>query len=280
LDVSGPGVPVPIALSRADRQLVEGLRRAGAVNAGAARPIDTRGLKGGRLEKLLEAGILLQSAPGLYYVDETTYERYRRGKRVGALAIVAALLLAAIIFALRSATRDTAVRAPGAAAPVTRASGSTVSALPYPSRATWTVTETGWGPLRAGMSLAAARAALGGELPEPTDSRCDHVAPPGAPSGLLLMTVAGRLARVEVTDTTVATASGARAGDTEARVQQLYAGRVQTVPHKYTDGHYLIVRRGAGADSLYRLVFETDGRRVTLYRAGRFPQVEWVEGCS
>jgi hypothetical protein len=94
------------------------------------------------------------------------------------------------------------------------------------------------------------------------------------------MAVGGQIARVEVTDSTVATAAGARVGDSEARINQLYAGRVQTGPHKYTNGHYLTVRRGTGADSAYRLVFETDGRRVTRYRGGRMPEVEWVEGCS
>jgi hypothetical protein len=27
-------------------------------------------------------------------------------------------------------------------------------------------------------------------------------------------------------------------------------------------------------------VFETDGQRVTNYRVGRKPEVQWVEGCS
>ena len=36
----------------------------------------------------------------------------------------------------------------------------------------------------------------------------------------------------------------------------------------------------ATADSAYRLIFETDGQRVTEYRAGLLPAVEWVEGCS
>jgi hypothetical protein len=96
----------------------------------------------------------------------------------------------------------------------------------------------------------------------------------------LIMAVGGQIARVEVRDATVATAAGARVGDTESRINALYPGRVQTGPHKYTDGHYLVVRRGAGADSAYRLVFETDGQRVTGYRGGRMPEVEWVEGCS
>ena len=34
------------------------------------------------------------------------------------------------------------------------------------------------------------------------------------------------------------------------------------------------------ADTTRRLVFETDGARVLRYRAGRRPEVEWVEGCS
>jgi hypothetical protein len=130
------------------------------------------------------------------------------------------------------------------------------------------------------MSVAQARAALGGELPEPVNRECTHVRPPRGPQGVLLMIVGGQVARVEVTDTTVATETGARVGDTEARINALYPGRVRTDPHKYVDGHYLIIRRGTGADSIYRLVFETDGQRVTRYRSGRFPEVEWVEGCS
>ena len=94
------------------------------------------------------------------------------------------------------------------------------------------------------------------------------------------MVVDGEVARVEVSGSgVVATTAGARVGDTEARINQLYPDRVQTTPHKYTDGHYLTVR-GSGADSIHRLVFETDGRRVTRYRGGRMPEVEWVEGCS
>jgi hypothetical protein len=100
--VTGSGIPVVVALSRAERRLIEGLRRAGAVNAGAARPLDARGFEGSRLEKLLEAGVILEAAPGVYYVDETAYERYRQGKRIGVVAVVAALLLVGLFFLIRS----------------------------------------------------------------------------------------------------------------------------------------------------------------------------------
>jgi hypothetical protein len=63
-------------------------------------------------------------------------------------------------------------------------------------------------------------------------------------------------------------------------VQALYASRVAVSPHKYTGGHYLTVTPTAPGDSAYRMVFETDGRRVTQFRAGVRPAVEYVEGCS
>jgi hypothetical protein len=158
--------------------------------------------------------------------------------------------------------------------------GSTAAATPPPSPANWTMSEAGWGPVRAGTSLGDARTALGGQLAQPANRECDHLRPPGGPAGVLLMVVDGEVARVEVSDSgVVATTAGARVGDAEARINQLYPGRVQTAPHKYTDGHYLTVR-GSGADSIHRLVFETDGQRVTHYRGGRMPEVEWVEGCS
>ncbi len=94
------------------------------------------------------------------------------------------------------------------------------------------------------------------------------------------MVVDGRIARIEVKNSAVATATGAGVGDSEARIHALYPGRVQVRPHKYTDGHYLIVRPEATSDSANRLIFETDGRHVLEYRAGLLPAVAWVEGCS
>jgi hypothetical protein len=101
--VTGSRIPGVVALSRAERRLIEGLRRAGAVNAGAARPLEPRGFQIGRLEKLVESGVIHEAAPGVYYVDETVYERYRQSKRLGVLAVVAAVLLVALFFAIRSA---------------------------------------------------------------------------------------------------------------------------------------------------------------------------------
>jgi len=90
--------------------------------------------------------------------------------------------------------------------------------------------------------------------------------------------IKGQVARIDVDSGRVATLEGVRIGDAEARVRQVYGGRVTQEPHKYTTaGHYLIV---TPADRGYRLIFETDGKAVTSYRAGRMPEVQWVEKCG
>ena len=88
----------------------------------------------------------------------------------------------------------------------------------------------------------------------------------------------GRVARVDVDSAGTATDAGARVGDAEADVQRAYGGRAVVTPHKYETGHYLTVTDAA--DSAFALVFETRGGTVTRYRAGRRPQVEYVEGCG
>ncbi len=91
----------------------------------------------------------------------------------------------------------------------------------------------------------------------------------------------GRIARVSVWQSRqITTLSGAKIGDSEARIRSLYPG-IQVTPHTYVrQGHYLtFVPKDAG-DRNYRVVFETDGQKVTRFHAGKLPEVEFVEGCS
>jgi hypothetical protein len=132
------------------------------------------------------------------------------------------------------------------------------------------------------MTVAEARAALGGGLelsPGADTSACDYATITGEPKGVSIMLESGRVARIDVDSGSVETAEGARIGDTETRIKGLYPNAVAT-RHKYTDGNYLTVTPAAPADSALRIVFETDGKIVTQYRAGRRPAVEYVEGCS
>jgi hypothetical protein len=94
------------------------------------------------------------------------------------------------------------------------------------------------------------------------------------------MVIDGVIARLDVQQTTaITTDTGAKVGDSEARVLELYKGRTKVEEHKYLgpEGHYVLV---LGADGKAQIVFETDGKAVVSYRAGRQPEVEWVEGCS
>jgi hypothetical protein len=148
----------------------------------------------------------------------------------------------------------------------------------------WQVSIRGYGPIEAGMTLAEADSAGGRhfDLRSAGNEGCAIVPFAGdSTHGISVLVENGRIGRVDVLDSMVATNHGARVGDTEARVESLYPGRVTVLPHKYdSDGHYLVVAPQQAGDSGFALVFETHGGRVTRYRAGRQPAVEYVEGCS
>ncbi|HKQ57699.1 MAG TPA: hypothetical protein VJY35_07505 [Candidatus Eisenbacteria bacterium] len=186
----------------------------------------------------------------------------------------AAMLLAVTLMGCASATQERADSHPGSSdsVPVTEPAAVVDS----------TAHASGFGPVRAGMTLAEAEHALGAPLVllGPKMEPCHYVMVQGRP-GIAFMVIDGRIARLDVRPQgTVKTAEGAGIGDTEERIQALYPGRVEVQPHKYVDGHYLIVTPAAPADSSYRMIFETDGKRVTGYRTGRLPEVRWIEGCS
>lgn len=174
-----------------------------------------------------------------------------------------------------------AALAAGCGRPRDAAPGDSGHAAPENSAAL-TVTERGIGPLRAGMTIPEASAALGGALVVPAGAdtaSCGYVQWRGGPPGVRLMVASGRIARVDVDTGAVRTAAGAGIGDTEDQIQRLYAGHVSMAPQKYTEGHYLTVTPSA-ADSSFAIVFETSGGRVTRFRAGRRPEVEYVERCG
>jgi hypothetical protein len=145
------------------------------------------------------------------------------------------------------------------------------------------VSEHGVGPLKIGMTLAQARTATNGTLSAPPaadTAECGFATWRAGPAGLRFLTAKGRIVRVDVTRGDVPTAAGAHIGDSEAQITALYPGRVETTPAKYTKGHYLTIKPATAADSAYRIIFETDGGRVKLFRAGKLPQVGYVEGCG
>ena len=189
--------------------------------------------------------------------------------------------LSCIVLLLAACGRGEPARTDSAApaAPATPATPATTAARDT-SRPT--VTPEGVGPVRIGMTASAVRAAL--RLPDKpmgaSENECNYLDASALAPKLKLMLERDTVVRIDVHDTTLATAAGARVGDTEAHVQSLYGARLRVEPHKYTGptGHYLVVV--PGTDSARRIIFETDGQHVTMYRAGRMPAVAYVEGCS
>jgi hypothetical protein len=151
-----------------------------------------------------------------------------------------------------------------------------------PPAAAWAVTPAGIGSVKFGWSVAELNTALGEQL-KPTyevSSECDYLRPASFPQGVSLMVIKDTVMRVDVDTTGVPTGAGAGVGDTEARVLSLYGDRIKVEPHKYTGpvGHYLVVSPLNAPN--FRIIFETDGKVVLSYRAGRLPAVEFVEGCA
>ena len=137
---------------------------------------------------------------------------------------------------------------------------------------------TGISPLRIGMTAAEARQALGMPASSAKSGECSYLDTKGRTHAFVML-VRDTVVRLDVRDSSLATAAGARVGDAESRGLGLYRGRVKSEPHKYVpNGHYLIV--ASPSDSTRQLVLETDGKRVTAWRIGRLPEVRWVEGCS
>lgn len=149
------------------------------------------------------------------------------------------------------------------------------------------ITPTAVGPVRIGMTAeeataaaAAAGVALDGdpyELYE--DGSCYYVVAEGDLSeSFAFMVSEGEIARVDISgESPVASAEGARIGDTEQRVLELYKDAVvEEHPYQGPEGHYLRTRDAGGQ---HGYVFETDGKVVERWRAGRYPEIEWIEGC-
>ncbi|MEO7442250.1 MAG: hypothetical protein ABIW46_01805, partial [Acidimicrobiales bacterium] len=143
----------------------------------------------------------------------------------------------------------------------------------------------GLGPVRVGMTVDEASQVLGRALQalgvgDPAGG-CELFAPAAGPAGVAFMVTGGTVARIDVIGGPVTTTEGLAIGQTEAQAQQHYDGRLAVTAHKYTaGGHYLTLVPADPADGVYRLVAETDGTTVTALRAGRLPEVEFVEGCS
>lgn len=149
-----------------------------------------------------------------------------------------------------------------------------------------TITTGGLGPVRIGMTVDEATKAAGRIVVAPTAAAmtaspgCAFARVEGLP-GVGLMLNDGVIGRVDISSGPISTSSGAHIGSTEQEIKTLFPGIITVTDHAYVDGgHYLTLTPTADTLKDFRVVFETDGQVVTSYRAGKAPQVEWIEGCA
>ncbi|MBA3656799.1 MAG: hypothetical protein H0W69_05535 [Gemmatimonadaceae bacterium] len=201
-------------------------------------------------------------------------------KKLSSISLACALA-AAIACSSEKPPADPAFGKPDSiATPLTVAPAETATTMP---KEDWNVSETGIGPVRAGMTLKQVNEVLPALKPSEgagdlATAECTYARSSSLPSGVVLMFEKGSVARIEVRSGSARTAEGAGIGDKEARLKSLYGARLKTSPHKYTDGHYLTLP--STTDSSSKIVFETDGIRVLRFRSGKTPAVDYVEGCS
>ena len=191
-------------------------------------------------------------------------------------------------------------RATGAKDMVTTAPSTTAStaASTQPSDATTTAPLDGQlnaasrlrldgiGPVKIGMTPAEASRATGKRIQVGPDSgphpaSCGFASPRSGPK-VSFMVIDGRIKRVDVEPPSpIATVSGVRIGSTEAEVHRVYRGGVRVEPHPYDPaGRYLVYESPQPSQRGLLLIFETDGFRVTSFRAGERSAVEAPEGCA
>ena len=142
----------------------------------------------------------------------------------------------------------------------------------------------GYGHLRFGMTADEAKKAWGGELngkPGPGEI-CYFLTPKSAqtPREFGFMMEADKFVRYDVGNDKEVAPGGGKRGMSVDQIRQLYAGRVTEGPHKYVKGgKYLRIKTTDESGGV--LLFETDADgKVTAWRVGQAPQVDYVEGCS
>lgn len=142
----------------------------------------------------------------------------------------------------------------------------------------------GYGDMKLGSTVDEAKAAWGGELDgKPSEgSTCYYLTPKWVKkaSDFAFMAEDGKFVRYDVGTGKEAAPGGGKVGMGTEELQKLYHGALQSTPHKYVEGgHYLSIAASGVAPS--KLVFETDAAgKVTAWRVGLTPQVDYVEGCS
>ncbi|MFO3704612.1 lectin [Xanthomonas codiaei] len=141
----------------------------------------------------------------------------------------------------------------------------------------------GYGDLRLSQDAAQARAAWGSDLrgDAANDGGCYLLRPQWADDARQFgfMFEGDRLVRYQTSEPKEVAPGGGKVGMTLDQLRALYPDGLQAQPHKYVPGAQTL--RHADAATQSALVFETDAEgKVSSWRVGQAPQVDYVEGCG
>ncbi len=142
----------------------------------------------------------------------------------------------------------------------------------------------GYGHLHFGMNADEVKKAWDGELngkPAP-GVICYYLTPSSAkaPGDFGLMMESDKFVRYDVGTDKETAPGGGKLGMDIAEIRKLYAGHVTETPHKYIKGG-MVLRVESSDDAGGVVVFETDATgKVTAWRVGQVPQIDYVERCG
>jgi hypothetical protein len=144
-------------------------------------------------------------------------------------------------------------------------------------RGDWRLGADGFGPFKVGMPFAQAQKLAPGLTATPVNLRassgCDQLPLPGHP-GVALMFVDGELARIDLFRRGLRTTRGVGPGSRAAQAMRAYPG-MRVEPRAYEDSErFFTASSGANA-----IRFETEKGRIENVYAGRWAQVQYIEGC-
>jgi hypothetical protein len=166
------------------------------------------------------------------------------------------------------------------AAPASAATAATAPAIP--AAPTGQATFAGFGDMRFGMDEAAFRQAWGGELktqPPAAGSTCAYFYPSWSktPPELGFMFEDGKFVRYDVATAKETAPGGGKVGMDKGELARLYGDKGETFPDKYDPAASTFRVRGEGGAAAV-FAIGADGK-VSTWRVGMPPQVDYVEGC-
>lgn len=211
-------------------------------------------------------------------------------------SLLASPLALALLLAMAACNRGPSeaaapvAQAPAAPAPLDQPPGDVPPATaPMPAKGdAGDAHYDGYAAARFGMTTAEVTQAWEGKLNglpgqgAPGQAGCYYLNPVGNPSPayFAMMIEHDKFVRYDVSNDKDVAPGGGKVGMDVANIEKLYPGRIKSSPHKYVDGgKYLRIKADDGSGSV--LVFEADAEgKVTHWRVGQPPAVDYVEGCS